>query len=82
MDKPSNNELLATAARVWEGPRPVSLATKIRQVTGLAGTTMVDSATSDFLEEIEAATQDGRDTSKLKPHEVKRIEQIYSEHFA
>lgn len=62
--------------------RIVSLPTKIRQVTGLAGTTMVDSATSDFLEEIEAATHDGRDTSKLKPAEIRRIEQIFGDHFA
>lgn len=62
--------------------RVVSLSTKVKQVTGLAGTNQVDRATSDFLETVEAITHDGRDTSKLKPQEIARVEQIFSEHFA
>jgi hypothetical protein len=62
--------------------RVVSLATKIKQVTGLAGTSSVSRETNEFLETIEAATHDGRDTSKLKAHEVVRIERIWDVYFA
>jgi hypothetical protein len=51
-------------------------------VTGLAGTISVPAETSEFLEEVEAVTHDGRDTSKLTAAEVGRIEQIWTEHFA
>lgn len=63
-------------------PRVVSLSSKIKQVTGLAGTTMVDSETSEFLDLVEAVTHDGRDISRLSAAEIKRINQIFSEHFA
>jgi hypothetical protein len=62
--------------------REVSLGNKIKMVTGLAGTISVPAETSEFLDEIEAVTHDGRDTSKLTAAEVGRIEQIWTEHFA
>lgn len=62
--------------------RPVSLASKIRMVTGLAGTITVDAETNEFLETVEAVTHDGRDTSKLTTVEIRRINQIFGAHFA
>jgi hypothetical protein len=62
--------------------RVVSLGNKIKMVTGLAGTINVPAETSEFLDEIEAVTHDGRDTLKLTGAEIQRIEQIFNDHFA
>ena len=62
--------------------RQVSLATKIKQVTGLSGTTRVDSQTNAFLEGVESQTGDGRDTSMLTDGQVEWINRIWREYFA
>jgi hypothetical protein len=61
--------------------RDISLSSKVRQVTGLAGTISVDSLTSAFLESIEALTRDGRDTSMLSDGQIQWIDRIFDEHF-
>lgn len=62
--------------------RKVSLSSKIKQVTGLANTVWVDMETTEFLEMVEDVTHDGLDTSSLEAAEVRRITQIFDEHFA
>ena len=68
--------------RVQVTERVVSLSTKIKQITGLAGTISVDAETNRFLEALETATDDGRDTRGLTKREVAWIERIFEEHFA
>ena len=62
--------------------RVVSLGVKIRQITGLAGTISVDAKTNAFLQNIEIATDDGRDTRCLTPAQIAWIDRIFEEHFA
>lgn len=62
--------------------RVVSLGNKIKMATGLAGTISVSAETSEFLELVEAVTHDGRDLSRLSADEIKRIGQIWQDHFA
>lgn len=62
--------------------RQVSLATKIKMVTGLAGTISVDAETSQFLVFIEERTADGRFLDDLTPAHIRWIESIWREFFA
>jgi len=62
--------------------RQVSLSTKIKQITGLAGTISVDAKTNEFLENLEVVTDDGNDTRSLTTGQIAWIERIFEEHFA
>lgn len=62
--------------------RQVSLATKIKQVTGLAGTISVDAKTNEFLGDLEVITDDGRNTRGLTAGQIEWVERIFEEHFA
>ena len=62
--------------------RSVSIAIKIRQVTGLAGTIRVDQDTNAFLEFVESSTKDGKETDHLTDGQIRWIEKIWQNNFA
>ena len=73
--------MVQDAADKATGPQPKAKP-RTAPPPSLPVVTVVNESENQFLEEIEAATHDGRDTSKLKPHEVVRIERIWDVYFA
>lgn len=78
----AGGDAFSASVAVEVATRQVSLATKIKQVTGLAGTIRVGAETNEFLQDIEDITADGQFTKGLTPAQIQWIEAIWQEHFA
>lgn len=59
-----------------------SIGQKIKQVTGLIGTSDVSEWEDGFLQSIKERTNDGERTTHLTAKQVEKIEAIYRKHFA
>jgi len=62
--------------------RMVSIATKIRQIHGLAGSTDVSVWENEFIESIWEKTNQGDRTTGLSEKQVDAIDRIWGKHFS